>query len=73
MRPLVRLACGGNSEAEQLGILSMRGECPKGRGQFSLRWERRPHRAGRERQQGCLPALKGNARKDYSFTHAREC
>jgi hypothetical protein len=58
MRPLVRLACGGNSEAEQLGILSIRAECPKGRGQFSLRRERRPHRAGRERQQGRLTVLK---------------
>jgi hypothetical protein len=55
MRPLVRFACGGSSEAEQLGILSMREECLKGRGQFSLRRKCRPHSAGKERRLGHLP------------------
>jgi hypothetical protein len=36
MRPLVRFACGGSSEAEQLGILSMREECLAGQGKILI-------------------------------------
>src|SRR5262249_37850852 len=47
----------GGQASGATGNLSMREECPKGRGKFSLRRERRPQSAGRERQQGCLSVL----------------
>jgi hypothetical protein len=72
MRPLVRPRARADRRAGQLGILAMREECQEGRGKFSLRWERRPHRAGRERQQGRLPAIeRKGAWNRYGFTHAR--
>src|ERR1022692_3753722 len=45
---------------------------PEGRGKFSLRRERRPQSAGRERQQGRLRVSeKRGADTAYVFTHAR--
>jgi len=74
MRPLVRPRARADRRAAQLGILSLREECPKGRGQFSLRRERRPQSAGRERQQGCLRDSKREGDDTaYEFTHARAC